>query len=207
MRKISPLQRFVFYSFVLYFTCTCFFVLIVLQFCFCLRLQHTTQTSTPLAGFEPTIPTSDCPQTLVLDRSATGSSPRPVQPIASRYTDWANPANDTSREVRHRSPSDAVSLVGRKENSVAPLRKLETSQVWRDLSATSVQYFLKPPLPKSVSSLYGALSCHNYSDTIIQYSTSDAEEIPIKQTLQVACLRRNEFVSIFHQSKVPYKFP
>ena len=41
-------------------------------FCFCLYLQHTTQTSMPPAGFEPAIPTSDRPQTLTLDSSATG---------------------------------------------------------------------------------------------------------------------------------------
>ena len=34
--------------------------------------QHTSQTSMPPARFEPATPASDRPQTLVLDRSATG---------------------------------------------------------------------------------------------------------------------------------------
>ena len=33
---------------------------------------HNRQTSMPPAGFEPAIPASDRPQTLALDRSATG---------------------------------------------------------------------------------------------------------------------------------------
>jgi hypothetical protein len=36
------------------------------------RATHTTRTSMPLAGFESAIPASDRPQTLALDRSATG---------------------------------------------------------------------------------------------------------------------------------------
>jgi hypothetical protein len=40
----------------LYFISTCFFVLIVLHFAFCIYLQHTTQTSMPPAGFEPPNP-------------------------------------------------------------------------------------------------------------------------------------------------------
>ena len=35
----------------LYFICTCFFVFIVLQFPFCLYIQHITQTSIQPAGF------------------------------------------------------------------------------------------------------------------------------------------------------------
>ena len=37
-----------------------------------LSLLHNTQTSMPLAWFEPAIPASELPQTLALDRSATG---------------------------------------------------------------------------------------------------------------------------------------
>ena len=55
----------------------------------------------PLAGFEPAIPASDRPQTLTLDRSATGIgqwfNPQTVQPAASRYTDWAIPAHHRER--------------------------------------------------------------------------------------------------------------
>jgi hypothetical protein len=36
------------------------------------RSIHERQTSMPLAGYEPTIPASERPQTHVLDRSATG---------------------------------------------------------------------------------------------------------------------------------------
>ena len=49
----------------------------------------------PPAGFEPAVPASDRPQTLALDRSATGIGrfdPRTVQPVTSRYTNWATPA-------------------------------------------------------------------------------------------------------------------
>ena len=44
----------------------------------------------PLAGFEPATPAGDRPQTLALDRSATGIGgfdPRTVQPVVSRYAD------------------------------------------------------------------------------------------------------------------------
>jgi hypothetical protein len=45
----------------------------------------------PPAGFEPAIPAGNRPQTLVLDRSATGIGPDPrvVQLVASHYTDRA----------------------------------------------------------------------------------------------------------------------
>ena len=55
----------------------------------------TTQTSMPPAGFEPATSASDRLQTLALDHSATGIGgfePRTIQPVASRYTDWAIPA-------------------------------------------------------------------------------------------------------------------
>ena len=45
-----------------------------------------------LAAFEPATPASDRQQTLALDRSTTGIGkfdPQTVQPVASRYTDWA----------------------------------------------------------------------------------------------------------------------
>ena len=93
VRKVSFPPAFVFlYSLLLclYFIRTCFFVLIVLHFAFCLSLQHTIQTSLPPAGFEPAIPASDRPQTLALDSSASGIggfNPRTVQPVASGYTD------------------------------------------------------------------------------------------------------------------------
>jgi hypothetical protein len=35
-------------------------------------ITHMRQTSMPLAGFEPTIPTSERPQTHAIDRAATG---------------------------------------------------------------------------------------------------------------------------------------
>ena len=58
---------------------------------------NTTQTTMPPAGFEPTILVSERPQTHALDRTATGIGagfdPRSVQPVASRYTDWAIPAH------------------------------------------------------------------------------------------------------------------
>ena len=49
----------------------------------------------PTAGFEPTIPGSERPQTHALDRAATGIGgfePRTVQFVASHYTDYALPA-------------------------------------------------------------------------------------------------------------------
>ena len=65
-------------------------------------LQHTTQTSMPLAGFEPIIEGSERPWTLRLrprghwDRQ--GFDPRTFQHVASRYTDWASP-DDSLRPV------------------------------------------------------------------------------------------------------------
>ena len=50
---------------------------------------HTIQTSMLPAGFKPAIPSSDRPQTLALDRSATGT----VQPVASYNTDYTIPAH------------------------------------------------------------------------------------------------------------------
>ena len=50
----------------------------------------------PLAGFEPATPASGRPQTLAFDLSATWIGKfdlRTVQSVASRYTDWAIPAN------------------------------------------------------------------------------------------------------------------
>ena len=64
----------IFFSCILYFIRTCVFVLIVLHFAFCLYSHHTTQTSMIPERFEPSTPASDRPQTLDLDRSATGIS-------------------------------------------------------------------------------------------------------------------------------------
>ena len=61
--------------------------------------KHNTQnrqTSMPLMGFEPTISPGERPKTYALDRAATGTGlfdPRTVQPLASRYTDWAIPVD------------------------------------------------------------------------------------------------------------------
>jgi hypothetical protein len=49
----------------------------------------------PPIGFEPATPTSDRPQILALDRSATGVArfkPRTVQPVATSCTHYANSA-------------------------------------------------------------------------------------------------------------------
>jgi hypothetical protein len=46
----------------------------------------------PPVGFKPTILVSERPQTHALDLRPLGSAgfdPRTVQPVASRYTDWA----------------------------------------------------------------------------------------------------------------------
>jgi hypothetical protein len=51
----------------------------------------------PPVGFEPTILVSERPKTHALDRTATGIGPfdpRTVQPVASRYTDYAIPAHE-----------------------------------------------------------------------------------------------------------------
>jgi hypothetical protein len=67
-----------------------FCVLNVLSFPFC--LYCTIQTSMPPTGFEPTIPVSDRPQILALDRSAIGFSR--YCPVRSKflyrlsYPDW-----------------------------------------------------------------------------------------------------------------------
>ena len=52
----------------------------------------------PPAGFEPATQAIDRPQTLALERSATGIGEfdrRTVQPVGSRYTDWAIAAHPT----------------------------------------------------------------------------------------------------------------
>ena len=58
-----------------------FFVLIVLAMPFVLYCTtHTTKISMPPAGFEPAIPASDRPQTLlVLDRSVTEMGAKPTE--------------------------------------------------------------------------------------------------------------------------------
>jgi hypothetical protein len=72
LRRISGPKR----DEALYFIRTCFFVMIVLHFAFCLYLWHTTQTFMPSAGFEPAIPASDRPHTVPLDCSAAEVSVR-----------------------------------------------------------------------------------------------------------------------------------
>jgi hypothetical protein len=62
------LTRFFFLSVLYLYFC----VLIVLALPFVLTVKYTTQASMPPAGFGPVSPASDRPQTLALDRSATG---------------------------------------------------------------------------------------------------------------------------------------
>ena len=59
----------------MHFIPACFCIMVVPHFVFCFSLQHTTQTSVPLARFEPATPASDRPQALALDRSATETTP------------------------------------------------------------------------------------------------------------------------------------
>ena len=76
VRKISPLTVFFLRS---EFR-QCFFCLDCLAFSLlCFTVQHTTQTSMLLAGFEPAIPATDRPQTLALDRSVTGIGPTGIR--------------------------------------------------------------------------------------------------------------------------------
>ena len=59
-------------------------------------IQQTTQTSITPAGFEPTIPASERPQTHASGRAATEIGvfdPRTVQPQVSGYVDCAIPAD------------------------------------------------------------------------------------------------------------------
>jgi hypothetical protein len=44
------------------------------------------------AGFKLATPVSDRRQNYASDRAATGIDPRTVQPVESRYTDWATEA-------------------------------------------------------------------------------------------------------------------
>jgi hypothetical protein len=71
-RTFMPTARFfIAFSCYLYFIRACLSWLSCI-FPVCLYLQHTTETSMPLAEFEPAIPAGERPQTYALDRSATG---------------------------------------------------------------------------------------------------------------------------------------
>ena len=64
-------------GFFLVFSCTLYFIRTWFfgdcpAFRLCHYSKYTTQASMPFAGFEPTIPGNGRPQTLALDRSATG---------------------------------------------------------------------------------------------------------------------------------------
>jgi hypothetical protein len=62
-----------------YFIRTCFFVLTILHFVFCLYLQLTTQTSMSSAGFQPVIPASKWSEGGALDRATTGIAAIPAR--------------------------------------------------------------------------------------------------------------------------------
>jgi hypothetical protein len=86
------------------FSVVYYFVLNALHLAFCFYCtSHTTQTSMPPLGFEPAILASDRPQTLALDRSATGIiiDSLTVCPVTSRYTDWAIAARSFFLELSY----------------------------------------------------------------------------------------------------------
>ena len=95
VRKASPHRESFLFSCSLFICCPYSFLLFNCSAFFLFTVQ---QTSIPPAGFKPAIPASDRPQTLALDRSATGIGgfdPRTTQPLTSRYTDWAMTAQFT----------------------------------------------------------------------------------------------------------------
>jgi hypothetical protein len=121
VRKISPPPGFFFLPFrgfspLIHFCTVLYpFVLHVTFYVPCYRpyTTNTTQTSMPPAGFKPTIPVSERPQTHALDRTATGIGffdPRTVQPVASCYTDWAIPAH-----LHNKKGSEFIFLVQTEE--------------------------------------------------------------------------------------------
>jgi hypothetical protein len=82
-------------AFCFYLIRTSFSVSIVLHFAFFVfYLERTKQPSMPPVGLKPAAPASGWQQTLALDRSANGIGldPRTVQPVVSRYTDYAIPS-------------------------------------------------------------------------------------------------------------------
>ena len=102
-KSLAPTGTFLSFCslFVLY---THFFVLTVLAFVSCAySTTHTTQTSTPPAGFEPAIPVSDRPQILALDRSATG-----IGGIRSPYRSACSESL-----YRLRSPGPHTAMIGK----------------------------------------------------------------------------------------------
>ena len=65
-----------FFFFLNFFSCLCFpYLLLCIYY-----ITHNTQTSMLPAEFEPAIPASERPQTLALDRSATGIGIEPGHP-------------------------------------------------------------------------------------------------------------------------------
>ena len=88
----------------------------------------------PPAGFEPSIPASYRPQTVALDRSATGISrfdPRTVLPVASRYTGWAIAA---TCDVFAKLHSIFNNLRWTPETSEPDLPKSRVSQLRKEIS-------------------------------------------------------------------------
>ena len=67
------------------------------------HIIHKRQTSTPPAGFEPTIPAGEWPQTEVLDRSATGTDE-----ITFRKRKMANCRFRWSRGLRRSSAANRL---------------------------------------------------------------------------------------------------
>jgi hypothetical protein len=65
------LSRILFHTF--FFRSVLFIHCVLLVFCPHATYFFTTQTSLPLAGFEPAMPASELPQTLALDCLASGS--------------------------------------------------------------------------------------------------------------------------------------
>ena len=110
--SLTSTQFFFVFSCTLYFIRTCFFVLIVLHFAFCLYLQHTAQTSMLPVAFELATQASDRPHTFALDRSAIGigwdsiPGPSSLSP-ASVPTELSWPLWDTNSTLN--SPDKLVS--------------------------------------------------------------------------------------------------
>ena len=118
---------------------------------FTISLQHTTQTSMPPTGFEPAIPPSDRPQTLALDRSATGR----LQHLKVLGTHSRQSYNNNNNNNKNTVCNTSKYLVPRVGNSTTTTKILSVG--WREYILQESQL-----CAGSQKTLYRYICTHNY---------------------------------------------